>query len=208
MRLLKSYLASSSSDPSDICTNALYTCRKWVFFLIVTRVEAHRHCEPLQAVSSLEHGYYMDKKIPGIKHRFWFFRSSVNSLFSAILKILKAHSCTIYTADHPLPWRGQLYSCVIPHSLNYCNSNSDWKNVKSLNKIFNCLFTTKAMTWQIEDYDLHFPTKFGYSKYTVTCKTRSLVSKAQYLHHTSTAKKITNQQTEKHLHEFTGTARS
>lgn len=61
------------------------------------------------------------------------------------------------------------------------------------------------MTWQIENYDLHFPTKFRYSKYTVTSKICSLVSKAQYLHHTSTAKQ---KQTKKHLDEFTGTARS
>lgn len=45
------------------------------------------------------------------------------------------------------------------------------------------------MTWQIGNYDLHFPTNFRYSKYIVNYKICSLVSKAQYLHHTSTAKK-------------------
>lgn len=57
------------------------------------------------------------------------------------------------------------------------------------------------MTWQLENYDLHFPTNFRYSKYIVNYKICSLVSKAQYLHHTSTAKKST-------YDEFTVTARS
>lgn len=45
------------------------------------------------------------------------------------------------------------------------------------------------MSWQIENHDFHFLTNFRYSKYILSYKICSLVSKAQYLHHTSTAKK-------------------
>lgn len=45
------------------------------------------------------------------------------------------------------------------------------------------------MSWQIESHDFHFLTNFRYSKYILSYKICSLVSKAQYLHHTSTAKK-------------------